>query len=138
MPEVEEIEPKSKLDKAKEVVKKNWKPFTVGVVLTGVTFVVTRRLHVRYLYLEGTNTIIHKAVVKDGGSLYKVFNIYGPGFKNQGPSWMVRCLETKQVFKSQDHAAKVMKLSKGHLSQHLNGMRPSVGGYRFERIGIAA
>jgi hypothetical protein len=126
-----------KLDKAKETIKKNWKPFTIGVTLTAVTFIVTRRITMRYLPVEGTTVIIHKAIVKDGSSLYKVFNIYSDGFKQHGPSWMVRCLETGTLFRSQEHAARVMDLSKDHMSNHLNGTRHNVGGYHFERIGVA-
>lgn len=125
-----------KLDKAKKVVRNNWKPFAIGVGVTVVTLVVTKRVSVRYMPVEGTTTVIHKAIIKDGG-LFKVFNIYGPGFKNQGPSWMVKCVETGVLFRSQEHAAKVMGLSKGHISMHLNGARSSVGGYHFERFGIA-
>lgn len=137
-----EIEPKKyqeKLDKAKELIKKNWKPFTVGVILTTVTFVVTRKvIKMRYIPIEGTNTIITKAVIKDEGRLYNVFNIYGHGFKNHGPSWMVKCKETGRLYRSQEHAAHVMGLSKEQMSAHLNGHRNNVGGYHFERQGIAA
>jgi hypothetical protein len=128
---------RSKLDKAKEVVKKYWKPVTVGVVITGVTFVVTRRISTQYLHIEGTSTFIDKAVVKEG-PLYNVFNIYGHGFKNHGPSWMVRCKETGVLFRSQEHAAKTMGLSETHLSYHVRGLRHNVGGYHFERLGVAA
>jgi hypothetical protein len=45
---------KEKLDKVKEISKKNWKPFTIGVVLTGVTFIVTKRVSTRHI-----NTTAH-------------------------------------------------------------------------------
>lgn len=128
-----------KLDKAKEVIKNNWKPFTVGVVFTGVTLLVTKRVVTpRFMLVEGANAVIHKAVLKDNSALYKVFNIYNIGFKNKGPSWIVKCVETGRVFASQKHAAKVMGLSKDHISNHLNGLRDHVSGYHFVRLGIAA
>lgn len=130
-----------KLDKTKEVIKNNWKPFTVGVVFTGVTLVVTRRFTLRYMHLEGTNVMVHKAIINDGGTFYKVFNIYESGFKNRGPSWMVRCKETGKLYRSQKQAAKVMNLSREQMSKHLNtgpNQLSNVGGYHFERIGIAA
>jgi len=133
-------ERKSKLDRTKEVVRKNWKPFTVGVgitTITIVTIIVTKRI-ISPTPLEGTNIFIDRSVVNDQASLYKVFNIYSPGFKNHGPSWMVKCLETGKLFRSQEHAVKVMGLSRDHMSNHLNGARHNVGGYHFERIGVAA
>ena len=123
--------------KIKKTTKENWKPFVIGVAVTTITIVVTKRVSLRYMHINGTNTFISKTIVKDGG-LYKVFNIYSPGFKHLGPSWMVKCIETGKLFRSQDHAAKVMGLSKGHISMHLNGARSSVGGYHFVRLGIGA
>lgn len=124
-----------KLDKAKEVIKNNWKPFTIGVVLTGVTFIVTRQITMRYMRISGTSTFISRTIANEG-PLYKVFHIYAPGVKYQGPSWMITCKETGKAFRSQKHAAKVMKLSETRLSTHLNGNTAHVKGYHFERIGL--
>jgi hypothetical protein len=122
----------------KDCIKRNWKPFTVGVVFTGIIFIVTRRFTTRYLVLNGTSTIIRKAIITDDAALYKVFNIYNLGFKNQGLSWMVKCKETGKSFASQQQAARVMGLSKHHISNHLNGSRTNVNGYHFERLGVGA
>ena len=54
------------------------------------------------------------------------------------PSWVVRCLETGDVFTSQRAAALAMNLAQDHLSNHLNGTRDNVNGYHFERICMAA
>lgn len=135
MPEVEVEIKKGKLDKAKEVVRKNWKPFTVGVVFTGVTLVVTKRVSMQYMRIDGSSTFISRALANEG-PLFKVFQIYTPGLKFQGPSWMVRCKETGKAFRSQRHAANVMGITESTLSQHLNGMRDHVHGYHYERIGI--
>ena len=124
----------------KNHVERHKTKYYVGglVVVAGVTFLVTRRVMLQqFIQLEGTNIVINKAVIKDG-SLFKVFNIYSDGFKNQGPSWMVRCKETGVVFKSQEDAARNMGLSKEQLSAHLNDHRSNVEGYHFERIGVAA
>ena len=126
---------REKIDKAKKVIKENWKPFTIGVVLTGVTFIVTRQITMRYMRIGGTTTFISRTIANEG-PLYKVFNIYVPGVKFQGPSWMVMCKETGKAFRSQKHAAKVMGITESTLSQHLNGMRDHVHGYHYERIGI--
>jgi hypothetical protein len=130
---------KSKRDRAKEVVKNYWKPFTVGAAFTVATTIVAKRvgLRLRYTHVEGTSVFIHKVALKEG-PLYNVFNIYAQGFKNRGPSWMIKCKETGVLFRSQEHAATVMGLSKTHISHQVRGLRHSVGGYHFERIGIAA
>jgi hypothetical protein len=124
-----------KLNKAKEVIKNNWKPFTVGAILTGVTFIVTRQVTMRYMRISGTSTLISRTIANEG-PLYKVFHIYAPGVKYQGPSWMVTCKETGKAFRSQKHAAKVMGITESTLSQHLNGMRDHVHGYHYKRIGV--
>jgi hypothetical protein len=124
-----------KLNKAKEVIKNNWKPFTVGAILTGVTFIVTRQVTMRYMRISGTSTLISRTIANEG-PLYKVFHIYAPGVKYQGPSWMVTCKETGKAFRSQHHAAKMMNISETMLSTHLNGKAGSAGGYHFERIGL--
>ena len=54
------------------------------------------------------------------------------------PSWVVRCLETGNIFTSQNAAADAMGLSATNLSQHLNGVQDSVNGFTFERICMAA
>lgn len=54
------------------------------------------------------------------------------------PSWVVRCLETGDVFTSQRAAAFAMGLAQDHLSNHLNGIRDNVNGFHFERICMAA
>ena len=126
-----------KLEKAKVIIKNNWKPFTVGVVLTGVTLIVTKQFTMRYVRVGGTYRFVSRTVANEG-PLYKVFNIYSPGFKNRGPSWMIRCKENGKVFRSQEFASVKMGLSEKHISTHLNGGRDHVAGYHFERIGIAA
>jgi hypothetical protein len=54
------------------------------------------------------------------------------------PSWVVRCLETDEVFTSQRKAAIEMGLSQAHLSTHLSHLRDNVKGFHFERICLAA
>jgi hypothetical protein len=54
------------------------------------------------------------------------------------PSWVVRCLDTGDVFTSQKIAAAEMGLPANELSRHLNGILDNVRGYHFERICLAA
>lgn len=54
------------------------------------------------------------------------------------PSWVVRCLETGDVFSSQNKAAKALGISTTDISCQLNGIKPDINGLHFERICIAA
>ena len=54
------------------------------------------------------------------------------------PSWVVRCLETGEVFSSQRAAAIANDLAESDLSRHLNGLRELREGLHFERICMAA
>jgi hypothetical protein len=54
------------------------------------------------------------------------------------PSWVIRCLETGNIFTSQHAAAIEMGLPESELSKHLNGFMDHVRGNTFERICIAA
>lgn len=54
------------------------------------------------------------------------------------PSWVVRCLETGEVYPSQRAAAIANGLAESDLSRHLNGIRELSEGLHFERICMAA
>ena len=48
---------------------------------------------------------------------------------------MVRCLETGEVFASQNRACDLLGLNRSDLSNHLNGLKDEVKGLHFEKIG---
>ena len=50
----------------------------------------------------------------------------------------VQCLETGEVFASQNRAADLLGISKSALSKHLNGLRPHASGLHFQRLTDAA
>lgn len=54
------------------------------------------------------------------------------------PSWVVRCLETGEVFSSQSKAAEALGVSKQDISKTINGRKDNSGGLHFERICMAA
>jgi hypothetical protein len=54
------------------------------------------------------------------------------------PSWVIRCLETGDLFTSQKSAALELEIPASEISKHLNGMMDNVRGYTFERICMAA
>jgi hypothetical protein len=124
---------KGKLAKSKELIKKNWKLFTVGVGLTIVTVIVTKRVTLRYI---PTNSIrINKLVLKDN-VLY--FQTYA---RKQGPpSYVIRCVETGEIFTSQAEACRQLGIDPSRLSRHLN-RHPgyeTISGVNWNRAAIAA
>jgi len=116
MPEVEEIEPKSKLDKAKEVIKENWKPIAVGVIFTTVTIVVTKRVFIKNVPLP---TYMDAAAVKRLGR----------------PSNMVMNLTTGDMWGSQGAAARAGGFSDSTLSKHLTRGTSDIHGHKYAVIG---
>jgi hypothetical protein len=134
MPE-RKVEPKQKhrekLDKAKAIVKKHWKPFAIGAVSTGVTIgviIVTKRV----FFPNHLAVLAKKIVIKDSVLFFQTYA------RQQGPpSWVIRCVETGKVFTSQMEAARLMGLDQSTISRHLNGSRAHVNGYHFVRLAIA-
>ncbi len=62
-------------------------------------------------------------------------------FHNRGDthgslSYIVRCVDTGVVYRSQAHAAVSLGISASKLSSHLNGKLPNVDGLTFERLGL--
>lgn len=54
------------------------------------------------------------------------------------PSWVVRCLESGEVYPSQRAAAIANGIAESDLSRHLNGLRDLAENLHFERICMAA
>lgn len=136
-----EVEPtgkfREKLDKVKEVVKKNWKPFTVGVVLTTATIVVTKRVNLsRYsnMYSGGNNFIMHRPIFKKS-PIYHVTNNFGAPYNRLTRA--VKCVETGHDAISISQMAQDMDLHRSQINQHLNhpDMYPDVKGYHFKSLG---
>lgn len=54
------------------------------------------------------------------------------------PSWVVRCVETGQIYTSQRAAALSTGIAESDISRHLNGLRELSENLHFERICLAA
>ena len=54
------------------------------------------------------------------------------------PSWVVRCIETGNIFTSQNAASIEMDIPANELSRHLTGVLEDVRGFHFERVCMAA
>lgn len=129
-----EIEFPDYVNRFKAHVGRHKTAYIVGslVVVAGVTYLVTRKLssgtandnvNVRaFNFLSNHPSIV--TVIENGRQ--------GP------PSWVVRCLETGEIFTSQRMAALLNGINQSDLSQHLNGLHENVKGLHFDRICIAA
>jgi hypothetical protein len=101
-----------------------------GVAIAGLTYLVTRKTIIGQgnVSVRALNLLSNKpniiTVIESGRQ--------GP------PSWVVRCLETDEVFTSQRGAAILKGITETHISKHLNGALENAGGFHFERICMAA
>jgi hypothetical protein len=104
--------------------------FGAGLAIAGITCLIMRGVRSQHIG-RGISVVADGSVVKD--------NLFLISSRRQGaPSWVVRCLETGEIFSSQLSAAKEMNLPASELSQHLNGKMDHVRGFTFERICMAA
>lgn len=53
------------------------------------------------------------------------------------PGYLVRCLETNEIFPSQKNAANILNVPAQVISKHLSGEYNDANGYHLERINIA-
>jgi hypothetical protein len=109
------------------IMKKiNIKTGMTGLALTGMTGLGESASS---LVMENINN-----VGINNGILTQVINSYRQG----GPAWVTRCLETGEVFSSQKSAALANNITESILSKHLNGLIENAKGLHFERICMAA
>jgi hypothetical protein len=112
--------------------------FGAGLAIAGITCLIMRGVRSQHIGRgisvtadRGISVVADGSVVKD--------NLFLISSRRQGaPSWVVRCLETGEIFSSQLSAAKEMNLPASELSQHFNGKMDHVRGFTFERICMAA
>ena len=125
-----------KLEKAKEVIKNNWKPFAIGSTVTIVTFVVTRRLiasHTANLIIVETMNKIRPIGFWSKQTINT--NIIKLYTGEQGrPGYYCHLAGRPEVgYPSQRAAAKVFGVTDREMSLHLNGKIPNIKGYILER-----
>lgn len=125
------------MDRIKAHFERNKTRYLMGsyVVVAGATVLVTRGVVLRGAgpNFEGVKIIVRPISIFSKQIIYTIINV-----DRSGPlSWVVRCVETGEVFISQHAAAVAKGLSEPRLSSHLNGVSEHVGGLHFERIGLA-
>lgn len=111
--------------------------FGTGVIFAGITFCIMRSVTSQPISSSVTGTT--GSSVTGTGKKVVISNISFISSNRQGsPSWVVRCLETGDIFSSQFAAAKEMGITQTNLSKHLNGLQETAQGFHFERICLAA
>lgn len=126
-----ELKKNEKLEKIKETIKNNWKPFTVGVVLTGATLIVARRVCLHNITLEGMKAS-NVGVIN-----YKIDqSITAVTLRSEigRPPYLIHDKTTDLYYGSQTAIANVLNASNSTVSRHLNGLRDHVSGHILERI----
>jgi hypothetical protein len=117
----EEFEQVSKLDriksKSKQIVKENWKPvvITAGAfcVIGGVWYITKGRKRV------SIETIVNNSGIVNINEGVAYFTTHA---RKQGPpSYVIRCVETGQIFTSQAEACRMLGIDPSRMSRHLNG-----------------
>lgn len=123
-----------------EKLKAHWEKYkqtyiTIGVgVVIGVTiFIVARKTAPTLNVGKSAKVSNVKQFVTKGDLNYTITsNRQGP------PSWVVRCIETGDIFSLQNKAAEALGVSSTNISYQLNGIKPDINGLHFERICMAA
>jgi hypothetical protein len=127
-----------KYERVKEHVKKHREGYFVGALgLAGITCLIMRDVTYRSIG-RGIPVTANRGIpvigkrIAIGSISYISSNRQGP------PSWVIRCLETGEIFTAQRLAALQMGLPENEISRHLNGAIDHVRGFHFERICLAA
>lgn len=141
------------LDRVKAHVGRYKVAYSVGgvIVVAGITGAIMRGVALQHIGRgipvaaeRGIPVLADGSVVTNNASFIfgqnKVLNnVSYIASRRQGPpSWVVRCLETNQIFTSQNEAAMLMDIPAAELSRHLNGLLDHVYNWHFERICLAA
>lgn len=118
----------ARLDRAKAHVKKN-KAIYIGTAV-GVAGVATG------VILGRRNTAIVLQYKPEGSpiTLTQIVELVRRGH----PGKVLRCIETGEVFASQNRAASTLGIDPGAIARYLAGSNPTAGGYTFEYLGDAA
>lgn len=128
------------MDRIKKHLKENKDRYITGVIV-GVGVAGFTVAIMRVVDSQSISVTIGDAASRTigvAGNRIVMDNVSFISSNRQGPpSWVIRCLETDEVFTSQRKAALAMDLAQDHLSQHLNGTRDHVGGKTFERLCLA-
>ena len=130
--------------KIRKHLRKHKEAYIVGGVGLGLAYFTwyIMRDHSRLISSSVTGTAGHSVTVTGKSVEFKnnTLNMvsYISAERSGPPSWVVRCIETGQVYTSQRAAALSMEISETNISKHLNGLQETAQGFTFERLCMAA
>ncbi|HEY1247418.1 MAG TPA: hypothetical protein VGE97_00380, partial [Nitrososphaera sp.] len=106
--------------------------FGAGAVVAGFTCLIMRGAYAGIQRVPGGSDTIHVKPLAffSRQNVTTVIEREGRGH----PGYIIQCLETGKIFRSQIEAAANMNVYPSLMSGHLNGKFPDVHGYHFERI----
>lgn len=108
-----------------------------GVAIAGITCVIMRGVASQHIS-RGISVTADRGISVIGKNVVMKNVSYISSNRMGAPSWVVRCLETGEIFSAQRTAALAMGLPESEVSKHLNGVMDNVRGFHFERICLAA
>lgn len=117
------------IEKVKDHFRENRKVYFalgVGIGIGAITVILTKK------YQPAIDA--YKSIVVVGDKNVVITKLERRGH----PGYLVQCIETGEVFASQERASEVLGIDSGALSRHLNGARDSVKDLHFRRLGEAA
>ena len=139
--EIEHKINQEQLDKVKDTVKRNWKPFAAGFVFAGITCVIMRG-RIEPLALRGGSigslALSGDLNIRPLAFLSKQTNNIFVTIKQEigRPPYLIHDITSDLWYGSQSKAAKALGVSNSHMSNHLNGLLSHVDGHILERVPI--
>jgi len=106
---------------------------TTGILCAGTTMLIMRGRHAENsMSSDGHDGVTMRLFnfFRNNNSIVTVIEREGRGH----PGYLVRCIESGNVFTSQSKAANSMNIPEIVISKHLTGKFPDANGYHFERI----
>lgn len=127
------------LDQIKAHFQRNKTRYYIGsgVGAAVITYIIMRGVTLHHIS-RGISVTANRGISVVGKSVVMENVSYISSNRMGAPSWVVRCLETGEIFTSQLAAAREMGLPASEISKHLNKVMDHVRGFHFERICLAA
>lgn len=124
-------------DKLKAHVKRHREAYIVGIVcLAGITYLVMRSRHTGLTKVpDGHESVTVRPLsifANQKNNIVTVIEREGRGH----PGYLIKCLETGEIFSSQAVAADAAGTSPWFMSGHINGRFPDVNGRHFDRVSV--
>lgn len=130
------MEKMTKVQKVKAHLKRNKGKYITGSVCLAVGAVggavLVKKLGCE---IDNSNTLMNQALLNIKPTIVQQ-NTYVTNLVRRGHAGnVIRCVETGELFASQNRAASACGVNPATLSSHLKGKLENAGGYTFEKVG---